>query len=163
MRWQRWSDRAIFDENGTVTEYQSVGRDVTEQKLAEEALRASEASLASIFRAAPVGIGIVSDRILLRVNDRICAMTGYSPDELIGKNSRILYPTDEDYEYVGTVKYALIREQGIGTVETRWKRKDGTICDILLSSTPIDLSDIRSGVMFTALDITDQKNSKSRL
>jgi len=163
VRWQRWSDRAIFDTNGTVTEYQSVGRDVTEQKQAEAALRASEASLASIFRAAPVGIGIVSDRILLRVNDRICAMTGYSPDELIGKNARILYPTDEDYDYVGTVKYALIRKQGIGTVKTHWRRKDGTICDILLSSTPIDLSDIRSGVMFTALDITDQKNSKTRL
>jgi PAS domain S-box-containing protein len=162
VRWQRWSDRAIFDENGTVTEYQSVGRDVTEQKLAEEALRASEASLASIFRAAPVGIGIVSERILLRVNDRICAMTGYSPDELIGKNSRILYPTDEDYEYVGTVKYALIREQGIGTVETRWRRKDGSIRDILLSSTQIDLSDIRSGIMFTALDITDRKNANTR-
>jgi PAS domain S-box-containing protein len=163
VRWQRWSDRAIFDENGTVTEYQSVGRDVTEQKQAEEALRASEASLASIFRAAPVGIGIVSVRILLRVNDRICAMTGYSPDELIGKNSRILYPTDEDYEYVGTVKYALMREHGIGTVETRWRRKDGTIRDILLSSTPIDLSDIGSGVMFTALDITDRKNSTTML
>ena len=87
--------------------------------------------------------------------DQISAMTGYSPDELIGKNSRMLYPTDEDYEYVGTVKYALMREHGIGTVETRWRRKDGTIRDILLSSTPIDLSDIRSGIMFTALDITD--------
>jgi PAS domain S-box-containing protein len=163
VRWQRWSDRAIFDENGNVTEYQSVGRDVTEQKLAEEGLRASEASLASIFRAAPVGIGVVSDRILLRVNNCLCAMTGYSPDELIGKNSRILYPTDEDYEYVGTVKYAQIREQGIGTVETRWRRNDGSIRDILLSSTPIDLSDIRSGIMFTALDITDRKNSKTRL
>ena len=163
VRWQRWSDRAIFDENGTVTEYQSVGRDVTEQKHAEEALRASEASLASIFRAAPVGIGIVSDRILLRVNDRICSMTGYSPDELIGKNARILYPADEEYEYAGTVKYALMREQGMGTVETRWRSKDGTIREILLSSTPIDRSDTRSDVMFTALDITERKNSKTRL
>jgi PAS domain S-box-containing protein len=161
--WQRWSDRAIFDDSGTVTEYQSVGRDVTEQKQAEEALRESEASLASIFRAAPVGIGLVSDRILLRVNDRICAMTGYSHDELIGKNSRILYPTDEDYEYVGKVKYAQMRENGTGTVETRWRRKDGTIHNILLSSTPIDLSDIRAGVMFTALDITDRKDSKTLL
>jgi len=162
VRWQRWSDRAIFDENGSVSEYQSVGRDVTEQKRAEEALRESEASLASIFRAAPVGIGLVSDRILLRVNDRICTMTGYSPDELIGKNARILYPADEDFEHVGTVKYAMIRERGTGTVETRWRCKDGTILDILLSSTPIDLSDIRAGVMFTALDITDRKDSKTR-
>ena len=55
-----------------------------------------------------------------------------------------------------------MREKGIGTVKTRWKRKDGSIIDILLSSTPIDLSDIRSGIMFTALDITDQKNANTR-
>jgi PAS domain S-box-containing protein len=163
IRWQRWSDRAIFDENGSLTEYQSVGRDITEEKRSEEALRESEASLASIFRAAPVGIGLVSDRVLLRVNDRISEMTGYSADELIGKNARILYPTDEDSEYVGTVKYSLIREQGTGTVETRWMRKDGTIREILLSSTPLDPSDIKAGVMFTALDITDRKVSETRL
>jgi len=32
IRWQRWSDRAIFGEDGRVIEYQSVGRDITEQK-----------------------------------------------------------------------------------------------------------------------------------
>jgi PAS domain S-box-containing protein len=37
VRWQRWSDRAIFDQDGRVIEYQSVGRDITEQKVAEEA------------------------------------------------------------------------------------------------------------------------------
>jgi PAS domain S-box-containing protein len=163
VRWQRWSDRAIFDEHGILTEYQSVGRDVTDQKLAEEALRESETSLASIFRAAPVGIGLVSDRVLIRVNDRICEMIGYSQAELVGKNSRILYPTDEEYDYVGTVKYAMIEERGTGTVETRWMRKDGIIRDILLSSTPLDLSAVSAGVMFTALDITDRKTAETRL
>ncbi len=32
IRWQRWSDRAIFDESGKIIEYQSVGRDITEFK-----------------------------------------------------------------------------------------------------------------------------------
>jgi len=41
LRWQRWSDRAIFNSSGTVTEYQSVGRDITEQKQAEMALQDS--------------------------------------------------------------------------------------------------------------------------
>ena len=36
IRWQRWSDRAIFDEQGKVVEYQSVGRDITDMILAEE-------------------------------------------------------------------------------------------------------------------------------
>jgi PAS domain S-box-containing protein len=40
IHWQRWTDRGlIFDEAGNPTEYQSIGIDITERKLAEEALR----------------------------------------------------------------------------------------------------------------------------
>jgi len=42
VRWQRWSDRAIFDKDGHVIEYQSVGRDITDVIKAEERLRESE-------------------------------------------------------------------------------------------------------------------------
>jgi PAS domain S-box-containing protein len=38
IRWQRWSDRAIFDKNNSVIEYQSVGRDITDNKRTEDAL-----------------------------------------------------------------------------------------------------------------------------
>ena len=38
IRWQRWSDRAIFDKNGKLVEYLSVGYDVTETRQMEEAL-----------------------------------------------------------------------------------------------------------------------------
>lgn len=38
VRWQRWSDRALFDKKGAVIEYQSVGQDITDQKRAEDAL-----------------------------------------------------------------------------------------------------------------------------
>ncbi|HUU75954.1 MAG TPA: ABC transporter substrate binding protein [Methanoregulaceae archaeon] len=38
VRWQQWSDRGIFDEKGEILEYQSVGRDVTDRKNAEETL-----------------------------------------------------------------------------------------------------------------------------
>jgi PAS domain S-box-containing protein len=39
VRWQRWSDRAIFDREGNVIEYQSVGRDITSQKEIETQLK----------------------------------------------------------------------------------------------------------------------------
>ena len=42
----------------------------------------SEASLKSIFRVAPIGIGVVHDRVLSQVNDRVCEMLGYSAEEL---------------------------------------------------------------------------------
>jgi PAS domain S-box-containing protein len=131
-----------------------------ERRRTEQALRESEASLRSIFRAAPVGIGMVTDRVLRQVNDYICEMTGYSRNELVDQNARILYPTREEYERVGREKYVLIREQGTGSIETCWQRKDGKVIDVLLSSTPLDPADWSIGVTFTALDITERKRAE---
>jgi len=45
IRWHRWTHRGIFDESGGVVEYQAVGNDVTERKLAEEALERARTEL----------------------------------------------------------------------------------------------------------------------
>ncbi len=108
----------------------------------------------AVLRAAPVGIGVVVNRIFVDVNERLCEMVGYTAGEIVGQSARILYPTDEEYEYVGREKYRLIAQSGTGAVETRWMRKDGAIIDVWLSSTPIDVSDLGRGVVFTALDIS---------
>ncbi len=131
-----------------------------EQERMSEALRESEASLKSIFRAAPIGIGLVHDRVITHVNDRICEMLGYAAEELEGQSARVFYPTDEDFEFVGREKYWQIRDHGTGAVEARWQRKDGGIIDVLLSSTPLDPSDWSKGVTFTALDITGRKQAE---
>ncbi|MDD5070206.1 MAG: PAS domain S-box protein [Candidatus Omnitrophica bacterium] len=134
-----------------------------ERKKAEEALRNSEQTLKSIFRAAPTGIGLICNRCVLQVNDRVCEITGYQSHELIGKSARIFYPSEKEFSDVGTDKYKQIEEKGTGTVETRWKRKDGKIIDVLLSSTPIDQKDLSRGVTFTALDITYRKKAVAEL
>jgi PAS domain S-box-containing protein len=132
-------------------------KEVLSFKQIEASLRESEATLRSIFRAAPTGIGMVCDRVIQQANERLCKITGYTREELLGKSARILYGTDEDFEFVGREKYAQISERNTGTVETRWQRKDGTMIDVLLSSTPIDSNDLSMGVTFTALDITSRK------
>jgi PAS domain S-box-containing protein len=130
---------------------------------AEEALRKRERTLQGIFRAAPVGIGMVSHRTIIQANDQLCRMTGYGRDELIGQNARILYPDDETYEYVGREKYAQIMAGGTGAVETQWRRRDGSIRDVLVSSSPVDLSRPHEDVVFNALDITRLRESERAL
>ena len=49
IRWQRWSDRAIFNDGGTLIEYQSVGRDITETKRSEEDLRVINVELQAAY------------------------------------------------------------------------------------------------------------------
>lgn len=142
---------------------QAIVRDVTERKKVVEALRESENRMKSIFRAAPTGIGTVSNRILTEVNAKLCEMTGFRQEELLGHSARIVYPSDEEFEFVGAEKYRQIAAVGTGTVETRWQRKDGSIIDVLLSSTPIDPSNLSHGVTFTALDITERKRAEGVL
>ncbi len=48
IRWQQWTDRAIYDEQGRLVEYQSVGRDITERKLAEEEIERRNRELAAL-------------------------------------------------------------------------------------------------------------------
>ncbi|MEW6674291.1 MAG: PAS domain S-box protein [Thermodesulfobacteriota bacterium] len=135
----------------------------SEREKAELVLRESERKMKSIFRAAPIGIGVVINRVFQDVNQRFCEITGYSKDELIGQSARFLYPTCEDYEYVGSEKYRKIRESGTGAVETRFQRKDGEIIYVLLSSSPLNPKDLSFGVTFTALDITERKRSEEVL
>ena len=47
-RWQHWTDRAIFDEQDRLIEYQSVGHDINDLKLAEEKLRRRDAILVAL-------------------------------------------------------------------------------------------------------------------
>ncbi len=120
----------------------------------EQDLASQEKKLASILRAAPVGIGVVSNRIIMDLNDVMTTITGYERSELLGKNARILYPSDEEYHKVGDEKYKMIEESGIGTIETKWKRKNGEEIVVLLSSSPIEASDPIKGVTFVAVNIS---------
>ena len=147
----------IFSANGRVIMVIEHVRDITERKRVEEALRSRQAKLDGIFRAAPVGIGLVVDRVFKEVNDQFCLMTGYSRQELLGNSSRLLYASQEDFELVGREKYRQIAEQGKGSVETCWQSRDGAMIDVLLSSAPLFGTAQPQEILFTALDITGRK------
>jgi PAS domain S-box-containing protein len=135
----------------------------TEGLKVAETLKEREASIKSILKAAPIAIGLVHNRVLNWVSDHMNDMLGYSGDELIGQSARVLYQNQEEFERVVRVKYRDIQEKGIGGIETRWRRKDGSGIEIHLRSTPVDPADLSQGVIFTALDITQSKHAEKAL
>ncbi len=67
VRWQNWNDRAIFDENDEIIEYQSVGRDITDIIRAKSALEVANKKLHLLS-------GITRHDIL----NQVTALAGYT-------------------------------------------------------------------------------------
>ena len=155
IRWlEAFGNRVVF--RGREANMVTI-RDVTERKRTEDALRERQAQFDSLFRAVPTGIGTVTGQVLTHVNEHISKMTGYSREELLGQSASILYPTRADYKFVGKERDRQLKEEGIGSLETRWKRKDGSVIDVSLIFSPLVPGDPGAGVTFTALDITRRK------
>ena len=163
IRWHSWSDRAIFNDHSILVEYQSVGHDISEIKQAEETLREKESALRSMFDATPVGLALIVNRVFQKVNNSHCRITGYSEEEMNGESVRMLYPDDEEYLRIGRYVYDQMEKEGLGTEETRFRKKDGTIINILLSVNLVDPGNPAAGVIGTILDITDRKRAEREL
>ncbi|GKT06897.1 PAS domain S-box protein [Desulforhabdus sp. TSK] len=138
----------------------SIVRDISDRMAADDALKKSEATLKSVLMAAPIGIGLLVDRVLRLTNAHMLNMLGYTEEELQGKSSRILYENDGEYDRVGVIKYSEIHRSGSGSIETRWRCKNGKVLDILLNSNAIQRQDLSQGIIFTALDITERRRAE---
>ncbi|MBV9669839.1 MAG: PAS domain S-box protein, partial [Acidobacteriales bacterium] len=137
-RWMAVRGVPVFDEAGEVVEWTGVSFDVTEQKLAEDRLRTSEQIYRATFNQSAVGIAHVApDGTWLRVNDRICEITGYSRDELLAsKFQDITHPEDlhTDVELYRKLSQNEINEY---SMEKRYINKSGEIIWINLTVTMV--------------------------
>jgi PAS domain S-box-containing protein len=143
--------------------FQFTLQEITERKRTEEELKSSEAILRSVFRATPVGITFNIDRVIIDVNDSMCELTGYREQELIGQDVRMCYVTQQEYEEAGREMYPKISQKGRVSVETRFRRKDGTIIYVFLTAAMLRVEDPSAGFVVTVQDITERKRAEAEL
>jgi len=120
----------------------------------EQALRKSQERLSGILRTTPTGIAVIRDHRIGEANARFCEMTGYSETELAGKNISTIWADIDEYESANVEYRKEEWEKNPGTLETRWRKKDGSIIAVVLSSTPLNPDNPSDGTTLTALDIT---------
>jgi PAS domain S-box-containing protein len=102
--------------------------DVTERKRAEEALCQSEARFRAFFETAAVGANELDPNgRFLRVNQRLCEITGYSHEELLGMGpADLTHPEDRGCDQERLTLY--LREHSpVYDAEKRYIRKDGSV------------------------------------
>ncbi|MBN2427302.1 MAG: PAS domain S-box protein [Deltaproteobacteria bacterium] len=162
--WVRDCGRVLsWTDDGKPLYMSGTHMDITKRKRAEEALREREATLAGILRTVPIAVVLLKDRRFVWVNQYKLKMTGYSEEELVGKGARLLYENDAEFERIEREGYGSISEKGIGVVEGRWKRQDGTYIDVLMHLAALNPADLSEGIIGAALDISAQKKSREML
>jgi len=131
--------------------------DITESKRAEEALLQSEQQFRGLFESSPSGVALLKDRVFHKVNSMFCEMTGYSSDELLGKDTRMIYEDDYEYDRVGKEIYNRMHQDVPGMIETRIRHKNGKVIDVYASKSQLDPQNASAGTVFTLIDITEMK------
>jgi PAS domain S-box-containing protein len=147
-------------ENGMIVRAWGTQRDITAQKQAEEALRASEERFAKAFQASPDGLVIsrISDAVVLEVNDSFVSMSGYGRDEIIG-NSALQIGLYEDPSSRERALKILREHNFVRDVELAMRRKSGEVRWILLSAEPMDLRGEHCWLTISR-DITERKHAE---
>jgi two-component system cell cycle sensor histidine kinase/response regulator CckA len=127
----------IRNSNGEPEKMVIVNRDVSDRKLAAEALRRSEASFRSVVEDAPYGIyrANVSGQLLM-VNFTLVKMLGYeSQAELLKANlADDIHRDSREHQRLSEM---FPRDQGFKDMEVEWKRKDGSAITVRCSGRPV--------------------------
>jgi len=157
---------ALYDDKGNLRGFAKVVSDITEQRAAEETARVRESHLRSILSTVPDAMVVIDETgQIMSFSNAAQTLFGYSEDELIGQNVRILMPSPDRERHDGYIQRYLAtgEKRIIGTGRVVFAaRKDG-------STFPMELSigEATGGAqrIFTGFirDLTERRRTEERL
>jgi PAS domain S-box-containing protein len=114
-------------------------RDLTERRRAEAALRENEQRLRATYEHAFVGIGEVDrNGRFLRVNEQLCAITGFSREELLERTFWDMTHLDDREADLAQFSRLMLGKADAYTVEKRYVHKDGHTVWVEVAASRVD-------------------------
>ncbi|WNV05749.1 EAL domain-containing protein [Candidatus Methylospira mobilis] len=157
--WLRWSVSPWTDEHGNTGGIIISTENITEHKLAEQQLRIA----ATAFESMEGMIITDADANIIRVNQAFSGITGYTSDEVIGKNPRILQSGRQDAGFYNMI-WDSVSNTGSWQGEIWNRRKNGEIYPEHLSITAVkDADGAITNYVGTIFDITRSKTAEEQI
>ena len=163
--WMVWTNKAILDEDGNVSEILAVGSDITALKRYQEALRESEEQYRAVFDNAAIGIDLLNrDGRIMKVNRALLDILGYTEEEISRLTFLdITHPDDREISK-RKLESLLTGEVDSYRLEKRYIKKDGSTVWVSLWSCSIrDEKGEHAGTVAVIEDITERKRAEEAL
>jgi PAS domain S-box-containing protein len=153
----------VINDQGSIVGVTIFGRDTSDRKRAEEALRLSQANFARAFENNPAALAITrsQDGKFININDSYTSVMGYGKSEIIGRTvtELSLYVNPSDRKQLLQV----LAEQGrVLNQELTVRSKNMDYRYILISMEPITY-DMDDCILSTFIDITERKRMEDEL
>jgi len=142
----------------------AVIRDISGRKKMEQQLKDSQQMLTNALEALNIGSCLTKNRTIFWVNNSFAKMLGYAPGELVGKSTKTIYKTKEEFERVGSTLNLLGPEETVIEQEIRLLRKDGSLIDCLFRAALLQPCSSKERIIISMVeDITEKKTLEAQL
>jgi PAS domain S-box-containing protein len=162
-----WTEQQItpfYDDQGELVAIDGIGRDITERKEAEDALRRSEERFRSLVQnASDIIIILEADGTVRYVSPAIERVLGLQTEDVIGKNAVAFVDPDDRTRAIRTFAEAK-KEPGVAPpVEFRLRHEDGTWRHLEINRSNLLDDPAVGGIVFNLRDVTDRKAAEEQL
>ncbi|MBE2214615.1 MAG: PAS domain S-box protein, partial [Opitutaceae bacterium] len=124
---------------------------------AATAERQGDARMRAVFHAAPIGIVLIRDRRIIEINGRLADLLGYTQDQLVGHDTRMLYPDDATFDRIGREVLTDILAAGAWEGEIEFLHRDGHPVSCHSRVAPIDPTNPHGGQVCMLFDLSERK------
>ncbi|MBW1781583.1 MAG: PAS domain S-box protein [Deltaproteobacteria bacterium] len=139
---------------GEITHYQGIVEDITDRKKAEEKYQITRFSI----EQASIGYLMATvDAKILDVNEYVCKYLGYTHKELCSMTVLDINPSISPERWMKL--WEVVKDQGINTIETNHRRKDGTSVPIAVTANHFEFQGNQYVISFYQ-DITELKKAQ---